>query len=61
MPDVKISKDEVLIGPIGLDGGKLPFTVLADLVDVHNIDITGLRWTRTTPGNVYRSDRLYNH
>ena len=61
MPDVQFSKDEVLIGPIELDGGKLPFAVLDELVDVHNIDITGLRWTRTTEGNVYRSYRLFNH
>ena len=60
-PYVQFSKDEVLIGPIELDGGKLPFAVLDELVDVHNIDITGLRWTRTTLGNVYRSYRLFNH
>ena len=41
MPDVQFSMDEVLIGPIDLDGGKLPFAVLDDLVGVHNIDITG--------------------
>ena len=61
MPDVQISQNEVLIGPIELDGGKLPFAVLNELVDVHNMDITGLSWTRTTLGNVYRSYRLYNH
>ena len=61
MPDVQFSKDEVLIGPIELDGGKLPFAVLDELVDVHSIDITGLRWARTTHGSAYRSYRLFNH
>ena len=61
MPDVQFSKDKVLIGPIELDGGKLPFGVLDQLVDEHNIDVTGIRWTRTTHGNVYRSYRLFNH
>ena len=61
LSDVEFSKDEVRIGPIELAEGKLPFTVLDELVDVRNIDSTGLRWTRTTLGNVYRSYRLFNH
>ena len=61
MPDVHFSKDEVLIGPIELDGGTWPFTVLDDLVDVHSIDITGLRWARTSHGHAYRSYRLFSH
>ena len=61
MPDVHFSKDEVLIGPIELDDGKLPFAVLDEVVDAHSIDITGLRWVRTTLGNMYRSYRLFNH
>ena len=52
---------QMLIGPIELDEDRLPFAVLDEFVDVHNIDITGLGWTRTTHGNVYRSYRLYNH
>ena len=43
MPDFHISKNKMLIGPIELDEDRLPFAVLDELVDVHNIDITGLR------------------
>ena len=61
MPDANISKESILIGPIELDDGKLPFATLDALIDTHGIDITGLRWTRTKLGSVYRSYRLYSH
>ena len=61
MPAANISKESILIGPIELDDGKLPFATLDALIDTHGIDITGLRWTRTKLGSVYRSYRLYNH
>ena len=60
MPDVQVSKGSVLIGPTELADGKLSFDTLDALVDLHGIDITGLRWTRTRCGNAYRSYKLLN-
>ena len=58
MPDATVSKSDVLIGPVDLEDGKLKFDTLDALVDTHGIDITGLQWTRTKLGSVYRSWRL---
>ena len=58
MPDATVSKSDVLIGPVDLEDGKLKFDTLDELVDTHMIDITGLQWTRTKLGSVYRSWRL---
>ena len=36
----------------------IPFTVFDHLMDVHNVDLTGLNMSATKRGNLYRTHRL---
>ena len=58
MPPLVVPRSSIIFGPTDLDDGKLTLKTLDVLVD-KGLDLTGLTWTRTGLGNVYRQYRLF--
>ena len=58
LPSALVDRSKVLMGPVELVDSKLTFHVLDKLMDEHMIDVTGLTWTQTKNGNVFRQYRL---
>lgn len=42
----------------GPEANQVPFDILDSLVDKHDIDITGLKWSATARGTRFRTHRL---
>ena len=58
LPSVLVDRSKALMGLLDLVDSKLKYSDLDKLIDEHNIDITGLTWTRTKNGNPFRLHRL---
>ena len=57
MPPAAMSRSSILLGPVDLDDGRLPFQT-SDALTEKGAVVTALTWTRTERGNVYRQYRL---
>ena len=62
MPPVTVDRRSVLMGRVELeDDLNLKYRDLDALIDQHSIDVTGLTWTRTKNGSVFRAYLLMTH
>ena len=59
LPAETIERSQVLLGPIDLVNGGIPYTTFDALYTHHGLDLTGLKFTRTTLGDGYRQYRLF--
>jgi hypothetical protein len=55
LPPIVVTRADILVINVKLDGGKIPYGVLDRLRSEHGIDVTGLSTSLTHNGNLYRS------
>ena len=58
LPPVLVNRADMLLINVSLDDGKIPFDVLDELRLQHGVDVTGLQYSQTAAGNVYRAYAL---